>query len=404
MRRALALLLISGTAYAGGTQRPNLISARGVGMGGAWAAWADDATALFFNPGALDTIDPHVMLGAEYVIGPREFTPIAADGTRGDPQKTTLSSPVPTLGVVGRLSSDDSPSRVTLGIGFWNTFGGRVSYPKTGMPALDSTQDLCLEVNGGASLHISDRLSIGGAIRLGIGMFAVQSTMNPFDADLSSNGVGVGATIGALFRPTDTVRIGLNWRSPLRITTEGDGTVTIAGNTERHEVQHDQNWPQQISLGVGVQTTPSLKLAAQVDWSQWSQIDTIEVIFPNGGLPDQVYPEYWEDNWTVRLGADYSLSQRFAVRAGTYYDTPAVPDYSLERQYSDSHKFGVSVGASVRAGGWRFDVAADSTIPRTRTVEDNADDVMGFTSLQNKSPGEYHGSFSTFELAAARQF
>ena len=82
MKRALAVLLISGTAYAGGTQRPTLLSARGVGMGGAWAAWADDATALFFNPGALDTIDSHVMLGAEYVVGPRSFTPVAADGTR----------------------------------------------------------------------------------------------------------------------------------------------------------------------------------------------------------------------------------------------------------------------------------------------------------------------------------
>lgn len=402
MKRALALLLLGGTAYAGGTQRPTLLSARGVGMGGAWTAWADDATALFFNPGALDTIDPHVMLGAEYVIGPRKFTPVAADGTRGDPQKTTVTSPVPSLGVVARFSSDDEPSRVTFGIGFWNTFGGRVSYPKTGFPALDSTQDLCLEVNGGASLHISDRLSIGGAIRLGIGMFAVQSTANPFDADLSANGVGVGATIGALFRPTDTLRIGLNWRSPLRITTKGDGTVTSA--VGRPEVRHDQNWPQQVSLGVGLQTTPALKLAAQLDWSQWSQMDTIEVIFPNGELPDQVYPAYWEDNWAVRLGADYSLSQRFAVRAGTYYDTPAVPDYSLERQYSDSHKFGVSVGASVRAGAWRFDIAADSTIPRTRIVPDNREDVMGFTVLQNKSPGEYRGSFSTFELAAARQF
>ena len=404
MKRVLALLLISSTAYAGGTVRPNGISARGVSLGGAWVAWADDATAIYFNPGALDAMEPQVTLGAEYVLGPRKYTPIAADGTRGEPQETTIASPVPTLGLVGRFNYNDQPSRFTLGLGVWNTFGGRVAYPKTGMPALDATQDLCIEVNGAAALHISDRFAIGGAFRLGIGFFHVESTMNPFDADLSSSGVGVGMTWGALIRPTDRLRIGLNWRSPMRITTKGSGTVTNLGVTDRHDIRHDQNWPQTVQLGFAYSATSKLRLAAQVDWSQWSQIDTIEVIFPAGGLPDQIYPEYWNDNWTVRLGGEYAVSRKVQLRAGTYYDTPAVPDRTLERQYSDSHKVGVSLGASLHAAGWRFDAAGDAIIPRLRTVENNANAVEGVDALRNKAPGDYIGSLITFELAATRQF
>ena len=149
MKRALALLLVSSTAYAGGTVRPNGISARGVSLGGAWVAWADDPTAIYFNPGALDAMDPQVMIGGELIIGPRTYTPVAADGTRGPEQSTTLAAPVPTAGIVGRFNYDDEPSRFTLGLGVWNTFGGRVSYPKTGMPALDAmrlvSEDLALE-------------------------------------------------------------------------------------------------------------------------------------------------------------------------------------------------------------------------------------------------------------------
>lgn len=401
----LALVLATSTAYAGGTVRPNSISARGVGMGGAWAAWADDATAIYFNPGALDTVNSHVMLGGEFVIGPRSYTPLAADGTYGEPQKMTIASPVPSLGVVGRFADDGQPSRFTLGLGLWNTFGGRVSYPKTGMPALDVTQDLCIEVNGGVGFHVSDRFSIGAAVRLGIGFFHIESTMNPFDANLSSNGVGAGMTVGALFRPTDTLRVGVNWRSPLRITTKGSGTVVSStGVPENLQVEHGQNWPQQVQLGLGVQASRALKLAAQVDWSQWSQIDTIEVLFPNGELPNQIYPAYWRDNWTARLGADYTVNNAFALRGGTYYDTQAVPDATLERQYSDSDKVGLSVGASVYAGRWRVDFAADGIIPRTRTVPHNADEVAGVSSLSNKAPGDYRGSLITFELAAARTF
>ena len=43
-RAALASLLLAATAQAGGLGRPNTISARGVGMGGAWVAFVDDAS------------------------------------------------------------------------------------------------------------------------------------------------------------------------------------------------------------------------------------------------------------------------------------------------------------------------------------------------------------------------
>jgi long-chain fatty acid transport protein len=402
MKRLAPLLLLAAMsiARAGGVQRPNLISARGVGMGGAWCAWADDATAIYFNPGALDATNPHVHLGGEVVVGPRSYTPVAADGTRGTPQEATAFAPVPALGVVGRFSYEGRPSRFTLGLGVWNTFGGRIRYEKTGMPALDATQDLVIEVNAAAALHISDKLAIGGALRVGIGMFATEATMNPFNADLSASGVGIGMTWGALFRPSDRVRIGLTWRSPLRVNTKGGGVV----DGQNHDIEHRQNWPQQVSLGLGMRVVPRLKLAAQIDWSQWSQVDKISVVFPNGVLPNQIYPEYWNDSYAIRLGTEYAATEAIAVRGGTYLDTAAVPDATIERQYSDSNKLGLSAGASFSTGRWRFDMALDGIIPRTRTVPNTTASAAGVGALQNKAPGDYRGTLITFELAAAREF
>ncbi len=118
MKRVLLLLLVSGTAYAGGTLRPDgAITARGIGMGGAWSAWTDDPTAIWFNPGALDTVDSQVMFGGEFVLGPRKFTPRLADGTDGTPETTLIFAPVPTFGIVGRFNEDEQPSRLTLGLG-----------------------------------------------------------------------------------------------------------------------------------------------------------------------------------------------------------------------------------------------------------------------------------------------
>ncbi|HTL36667.1 MAG TPA: outer membrane protein transport protein [Kofleriaceae bacterium] len=401
---AIALGAVTHAAHAGGLERPNGISARGTGLGGAFTAFADDPTAIWFNPAALDATEPQVMIGGELVYGPREYTPVAADGTRGAKQEATIISPVPSLGVVGRFDYDDRPSRFTLGFGVWNTFGGEAAFPKTGMPALDTTRDIAIEADGAAALHISDRLAVGGTFRLGIGLFKVESTMKPFDSDISASGVGVAMAWGALFKATDDIRIGLTWRSPLRVTTKGSGTIVFGGPAERHDVRHRQNWPQQVSLGVGWQTSPRLKLAAQLDWTQWSQIDKITVEFPASALPTQIYPEYWDDSWTARVGGEYALSPALALRAGTYFDTTAVPDRTIERQYLDSNKLGLSAGTTLRAAGWRFDAALDGIIPTTRTVENNATDVMGFTPLVNTAPGDYRGTLITFELSAARPF
>lgn len=399
---ALAIVLVAGTAHAGGLGRPNNISARGVGMGGAWNTWVDDATAVWFNPAALSEIEPQLDLGGEVVVGPRSYTPVADDGTRGPAQKATVVAPVPAIGAVGRFWYDGQPSRFTLGAGLWNTYGGKISFPKTGMKALDSTQDAVIEASAGAALRISDKLSIGASFRLGIGLFATQATQNPYDADLSASGIGVAMAWGFLLRPVESVRIGVTWHAPMHVDTTGSGTIDGASGREQVSVEHQQNWPQSASLGVGVMPTSKLKLAAQVDWTQWSSLKDLVVQLPGSGNPDQIYREDWVDTWTVRAGVDYSVSHAFAVRAGAYLDTAAVPDRTIERQYLDSRKIGVAGGASYRAGSWRIDAAVDAVPPSTRTVPQNTATTPDYERA--KAPGDYRGTLITFEASVARVF
>jgi long-subunit fatty acid transport protein len=399
----LAVILSARSAPAGGLQRTNGISARGTGMGGAWCAWADDASAVYFNPAAMDTADSQVDVGGEFVAAPRSYTPVAADGTHAAAQKTTIASPVPSLGVITHFYNEDAPSRVTFGAGIWNTFGGAVDYKKTGLPAIDSSEDLAIEANAALALHVSDRLSLGATLRLGLGLFGTDATMNPFDAHLSATGVGVAAGLGALVRPSENVRIGLAWRSPMHITTEGDGTVTLTATPSSQKVRHTQNWPQEASLGLGWRVAPALRLAAQVDWAQWSQLQAIVVEFPASPSMNQTYREDWKDTWTVRAGGEYAFGTT-AVRAGAYVDTSAVPDRSIERQYFDLRKYGVSLGAGTAISGWRVDAAVDWVLPGTRTVPNNDVQTAAFPADRNIAPGTYKGTMVTAEVAVGHGF
>lgn len=404
MRKLAVVLLAAGSAQAGGLQRPNGISARGTGMGGAWNVWADDATAVYFNPAALDNAEQEIEIGGEYVYGPRSYTPILDDGTKGPAQKTTVSAPLPVLGVIGRLTGDnDQPSRFTIGGAVYNSYGGNVDYKPTGEPALDKTEDAVIEAAAGTSFRVSDRLALGASLRLGIGLFALDATQNPFDAHLSANGVGGSFAFGALFKPTDDFRIGVSWRAPMRVTTDGSGTITLPSGVQNQSVRHDQVWPQSASLALGYRAAPGLKLTVQGDWTQWSQLAQLTVRFPANSSLDQVYREDWKDNWTARAGGEYAWDA-YAVRAGAYVDTNAVPDRTIERQYFDLLKGGVSVGGTVRAAGWRIDGAFDGAIPTSRTVPNNHAAAAAFSADRNKSPGDYKGSLFTFELAVAHGF
>ena len=366
-------------------------------MGGAFTAFADDATALYFDPAALADAAPQVDVGGELVLGTRTYTPPG-----GPQQKASIASPAPSLGVVGRFSTDDQPSRVTFAAGVWNTGGGALTWPTTGQPAFDHTQELVLEATAGAALRVSDRLRIGGAIRLGLGLFSIDATANPFDAHLSASGVGVAMAWGALLTPTPTTRIAIAWRSPLRITTSGSGSVLQpGGETTQETVEHEQVWPQSATLGVGWSPAPRWKLAAQLDWTQWSAVDHITVAVTHE--PAQVFSESWRDTWTARLGADYQMTRAVAVRAGAYVDTGAVPDRTLERQYLDATKLGVAAGATVARGRWRVDVALD-LLPTSRTVADNSAETTDFPADRNKAPGEYRGTLATIDVSVGTRF
>jgi len=385
-------------AHAGGPERPNGISARAVGQGGAFCAVADDGTAWHWNPGAPALNSPTATIGAELVIAPRSYVPIDAAGTRGAAQSPdTPIVPVPSIGVSVRASD-----RVTVGGGVWNPFGGQLTYTKTGMAAIDATQDLVLEVVGGVAYKVTPRLAVGATVRLGIGLFSVETTDRPVTSDISGFGLGPGVGFGVAWRPIPRLAFGATWRSAMTVDVSGSGKLAIGTGLDL-DMSHKQEWPQSVELGAAVAATSTVRVSAQVDWTGWTSFEQLAVRFPARPAADQVYALDWDNSLSFRLGAQWQATPTVAVRAGAYVDGNAVPDRTIERQYLDSTKTGGSIGGGVRFGAWRVDGAFDLVAGPPRTVPDNSAEVGAFSGLANIAPGEHDGSVYTFELALGRR-
>ena len=114
-------------------------------------------------------------------------------------------------------------------------------------------------------------------------------------------------------------------------------------------------------------------------------MDEITVEFPASVLPDRVYPEYWQDTGRRALGGEFAVSSSFAVRAGAYYDTHAVPDRTIERQYTDNNKIGLSSRREhqVQARGASIPPSTVSCLA-TRTVPNNAVEVMALHTAREQ--------------------
>ncbi len=406
---SVALLTIAATAHAGGLGRPNIISARAFGYGGAFTAIADDPSALHFNPAGMALQDEDgFLVGGEIIVAPRSYTPIDAMGVKGPAQKPhNTPNPLPVLGYVTRLPQNGQPSRLALGIGFWNTFGGALTYDKGDpmVPALDATTTAVLEIVPGVAYKVNDFLSLGFAFRLGLGIFAVDATAKPANGSFSSFGVGAGATFGAMISPPSLggkLQIGLAYRTSLTTNTSGSGNLELTAGTQTPvEMSHRQEWPQQASLGVSYRVSRKLRVAAQADWTDWSKIDKIIIQFKNRSNLDQIYNVDFKDNFALHAGGQFMATDKLALRAGYTFDSNAVPDRTIERQYLDGNKNAIDVGVGVQVNRhWRIDSAFEYIFGGVRHIANNTAEwtMAGWPSRANVAPGDHEGTVYTLEL------
>ncbi len=407
---AAALLMAAGlTANAGGLARPNPVSARSVGIGGAFSAIADDPTALHFNPAGLALLPGlDIMVGGEFVKAPRTYTPKSAycddnpDIAACQPQSPTAPiRPLPTMGFATRLHDEGVPSRLAFGVGFWNTFGGQLYYKDNIGNTVKSTRNAVLEVVPGIGYQVNDVLAVGAAFRLGIGLFDSQVSKRPADAELSATGVGAGGTVGILVTPGNALRIGAYYRTSLTVTTNGSGVLHQSPDRDVN-IEFKQQWPQQAGLAVAVRPMDKLTLAGQLDWDGWSIVNAISPTIkgdPQSTTQAAIHTD-WQDSYQIHLGAQYEVASSVELRGGWTYDSMAVTKRLMEREFLDGNSMFFAVGASVRfLQNWRVDTAFEIGPGGTTTVPDNSSEVTGWPSRANVSPGDHSGELYTLELA-----
>ncbi len=146
---------------------------------------------------------------------------------------------------------------------------------------------------------------------------------------------GWAAKIGAVWRATDSLALGLSYQSKSSLkdmeTNDGGAALSAAGgfaDSGRITVV-DFQWPATAAVGLSWQATSSLLVAADVKRIGWAAVmKDFRLRYDSTGMGGSVsfaLPQNWEDQTVTSLGLAYALGTQATLRVGVNLADNPIP-------------------------------------------------------------------------------
>jgi long-chain fatty acid transport protein len=337
-------------------------------MGTAYAkgsAGLDDASTVFFNPAGMARLhgshlsgglhivnsDTDVKANAEY----RGDIPFGIGGSSIDgKQKDDLDL---TAVVPNGYISHQYSEKVWFGLGVNVPFGLETEYSKNWVGRYHAIKSelLTININPSMAFRFNDNVSIGfgvsalyadgeltNAADVGLGDFVSGNPQlpwlpggfvgtNEFDSrvKMTADDWGYGFNAGLLLEPTQNTRIGLHYRSEVDLTLEGHAKVSGPVVNSRNKAKLDLTLPDSVSLSGYYSLNTAWAFMADVTWTQWSDVDTLDIKVQDGEGTRSVAVWDYDDSFRYSLGTEYTPSRTWTFRTGVALDETPIPNDSL---------------------------------------------------------------------------
>ncbi len=367
-------------AFAAGFQ---LTEQSSLGLGRAYAGAGivgDDLSAVHYNPAGM-TLLPGVQMQAGGVW-------IAVDAPfkgKGDyagvEENGRLKGQMIPAGYITRQVND----QLWLGFAMTVPFGMGTEYDDNWALGNRGTNSkiYTFDMNPSFAYKVNDFISIGGGVSVQYAKAELAMGMGPGSTlghgAIEADSWDWGYNIGIMIQPTETVRIGLSYRSAIEHEADGDFTVT-SPLLENHHLKSltfqssaTVKTPDTVMLTGTWETTEKLRLSGLVRWAKWSNFDNLTIknknvpSLPLGGsltsdalLGSVSIENDWEDTWLFSVGADYKLNGKWTVRGGIAYEMDPIDDQSTRMAViPDTDRLWLTLGSTYKYNDdLQFDVGA----------------------------------------------
>jgi long-subunit fatty acid transport protein len=311
------------------------VGARALGMGGAYTAVANDATALVYNPAGLARITRIEFSGTLTHQRINNQTNIGYGFNDGRLQNNTRFSsgnvvlPVPTYRGslvfafgVNRVKSFDKTMQFSSDDGTNSDRG------------IESESGGIYLWSFGAAIDISPNISVGGALNYWNGKESytwLYKNSSPvyttkYDDAIKDRYSGFNAKLGVRIQPNKYLTLGGTIDSPVTYTIKEDWTqgTDTTFHQITHEVSYLDYWSSEykislpFSLGAGMALNlNNLILAGDMNYTDWTQIEYKRL--EDMGEANRQIKDTYKDVLRFHLGAEFLIAKLgTSLRAGFY--------------------------------------------------------------------------------------
>ena len=263
---------------------------------------------------------------------------------------------------------------------------------------------LTITLNPSLAWKLSDKVSLGAGFQAQHIDATVSMKKKVLGKDvysrLEATDWGYGWNVGAMWTPSDSLRLGFGYRSQMNHHARGHVKMSVNGKTQQElgtmagALMQD---PQRLNAllgqtglsltdamglissgsatlpgGAGMKSpananltfvykySPTLRLSGSLRWTDWSSLDTLGITAGNIPHSQTDVQMNWRDTWFVSLGYDLDLSSKWTIRGGVAYDrSPIKNAKDRTALVPDANRLWASLGATYRYDEhWQFDVAA----------------------------------------------
>ncbi len=388
----MLLLLKVPSAGATGFRIPDQ-SACATAQADAFAAQADDPSAIHYNPAGLVQLDgTHALIGVSLVAPRVEYKSLA--GEREDMRKEEYFPPY------GYVSTDLGTESWRFGLGFNAPFGLGTKWSRTGFSRYWATLTKMkhFNINPTVAYQILPGLSIGvGAdyyyseliserqVDFGafIGRPGDTSLDGTFRADVDGNGWGYN--LGLLYQPSEQHSFGLSFRSGVKVKYHGDSDISNipafmgVGPTISSGTSSRIDFPPYLVFGYAFRPCPELKLELDIDWTGWKTFRELELDFDseNPFFQDNTIAKDWHNAIFYGLGCEYQISEPLTLRGGVGFMESPIPERTFDTSVVRTKQYALSFGLGYRADPLTVDFAYLGSVGEKKLIENNVGQTVG---------------------------
>ena len=355
-------------------------------MGNAFAAQADNPSALHYNPAGMTQLrGVQIMAGGLLVGGPLDHRSPDGTTTSGDHDGVVAWPPPAHTYVTANLQSLGIPlfDKLTVGVGVTTPFGSATRWPSTSpFSAITTFSALPLfDIKPTFAYQVLPDLSIGAGVDIytfsglfGEGHAEFQRILPPGNrVELNGKDTALGFNVGTLYTALRNgdglpiVNVAVVYRSQATLHLDG---VMLANGVKVQDTTTTLVLPQVITGGIAVWPVRNpereWKLELNVDYIGWKSVRNLDLRRPDGTIILQ-QPQNWKSTYAILVGTEYRWLKmdrlpgwEVAVRGGYSNLQTQVPDstYNPAIPSADLHIISTGVGFLCKGNGSLFGLVA----------------------------------------------